>query len=104
MDSLQIIAEPRRREILALVWNSEMAAGEIAARSNVTFGAISQHLSVLREAGFVNVRREGNRRFYQADQTRLGPLREVLEAMWSDTLDDLAAAIAADAPARESGD
>lgn len=91
-----MIAEPRRREILALVWDDEMAAGDIAARSDVTFGAVSQHLSVLRDAGFVTVRRDGNRRLYMADKTGLGPLRQVLETMWSQSLDDLAGVIEAD--------
>ncbi len=96
MDALQVIAEPRRRQILALVWDHEMAAGEIAATSEVTFGAVSQHLSILRGAGFVTVRREGNRRLYLANKDRLGPLRGVLEAMWSNALNDLAKTIAAD--------
>lgn len=96
MDALQVIAEPRRREILAMVWNQEMAAGEIAARFDITFGAVSQHLTVLRDKGFVTVRRDGNRRLYQADKSGLGPLREVLEGMWANTLDGLAAAIEAD--------
>lgn len=96
-----MIAEPRRRQILALVWDHEMAAGQIAARSDVTFGAVSQHLSVLRGAGFVTVRREGNRRLYLADKDRLGPLREVLEVMWSTALDDLADTIAANRSAED---
>lgn len=93
MDLLQVIAEPRRREILSLVWDEEMAAGDIASRFDVTFGAISQHLAVLREAGLVSARPEGNHRFYRARKEELGPLRAVLEAMWKDTLDDLASAI-----------
>jgi DNA-binding transcriptional ArsR family regulator len=96
MDVLQVVAEPRRREILALVWDAEMSAGDIAARSSVTFGAVSQHLAVLRRAGLVTVRQEGNRRFYQAEKDRLGPLRPVLEAMWADTLDHLASTIETD--------
>lgn len=96
MDGLQVIAEPRRREILAMVWNQEMAAGEIAARFDITFGAVSQHLSVLRDNGYVTVRRDGNRRLYQADKSGLGPLRAVLESMWSTTLDGLVAAIETD--------
>lgn len=100
MDPLQVIAEPRRREILALVWDGEMAAGDIAARFDVTFGAVSQHLSILRESGFVTVRREGNRRLYRADKDGLGPLREFLEAMWVGTLDRLAVAVEEDFAAR----
>lgn len=93
MDLLQIVAEPRRREILALVWDDELSAGDIASRSSVTFGAISQHLHVLRKVGLVSVRQEGNRRFYLAEKDRLGPLRPVLEAMWTGTLDRLAMTI-----------
>jgi DNA-binding transcriptional ArsR family regulator len=104
MDTLQVIAEPRRRQILALVWNDEMAAGEIAARSDVTFGAVSQHLAVLRGAGLVTVRRDGNRRLYLADKDRLGPLREVLEVMWSEALNDLSESIAADQLAENGGE
>jgi DNA-binding transcriptional ArsR family regulator len=101
MDLLQVIAEPRRREILEWVWDEEMAAGDIAARSSVTFGAVSQHLAVLRDAGLVAVRREGNRRYYQADKDRLGPLRQVLEEMWSGSLDRLTATIEADLSGEE---
>jgi DNA-binding transcriptional ArsR family regulator len=93
MDALQVISEPRRREILRLVWDRELTSGDIAASFDVTFGAVSQHLGVLREAGFVNVRAEGNRRYYRADRERLGPLAPALEAMWTDTLDRLAEAV-----------
>jgi DNA-binding transcriptional ArsR family regulator len=93
MDSLQVIAEPRRRQILALVWDREMAAGDIAASFDLTFGAVSQHLGVLHRAGFVSVRPEGNRRLYRADKDGLGPLRPVLESMWAGTLDRLADAV-----------
>lgn len=88
-----MIAEPRRREILSLIWDGELSAGEIAKHFDVTFAAVSQHLGVLRKAGFVNVEKDGNRRIYQADKVALGPLRGALEAMWSDTLDRLAEAI-----------
>jgi DNA-binding transcriptional ArsR family regulator len=90
MDALQIIAEPRRREILALVWDRELPAADIAAQFDVTFGAISQHLAVLKEASFVTMRKDGNRRLYKADQDALGPFKEVLEMMWGSLLQDLA--------------
>ena len=96
MDALQVIGEPRRREILRLVWDRELSAGDIASQFDVTFGAVSQHLGVLREAGYVTVRSAGNHRFYRADRQALGPLAQALEAMWSDALDRLAAAVEAD--------
>jgi DNA-binding transcriptional ArsR family regulator len=86
MDTLQVIAEPRRREILRLIWDEEMAAGEIAGHFDLTFGAVSQHLGVLRQASLVDVRQEGNRRIYRANQDALAPYRDVLETMWSDLI------------------
>ena len=84
------MAEPRRREILRLVWDAEHTAGEIAAHFNVTFGAVSQHLGVLRHAGLVVVRRDGTRRFYRANRPALTPFAAVLERMWTGQLDRLA--------------
>jgi DNA-binding transcriptional ArsR family regulator len=89
MDSLQVIAEPRRRAILRLVWDAEVPAGEIAARFDVSFAAVSQHLGVLRQAGLVTVRRDGTRRLYRADRAALGRLGQVLEQLWSVQLDEL---------------
>lgn len=88
-----MIAEPRRRKILSLIWDDELSATEIAENFDVTFAAISQHLGVLRNAGFVTMEKDGNRHLYQADKDALGPFREILEVMWSDTLDQLAEAI-----------
>lgn len=84
--ALDLIAEPRRREILRLVWRRERAAGEIASRLPVTFGAVSQHLRVLRESGLVTVRKEGRRRLYRARPEALGPFAAALEAMWAEGL------------------
>jgi DNA-binding transcriptional ArsR family regulator len=86
MDPLQVIAEPNRRRILGLVWDRELSASEIADQFDSTFGAVSQHLSVLRAAKLVSLRRDGNRRYYRAN-------RDALEAMWRDTLRGLARTI-----------
>ena len=101
MDSLQVVAEPRRRAILRLVWDAELPAGEIAARFEVSFAAVSQHLGVLREAGLVTVRRDGTRRLYRADRAALGRLGQVLEQLWSVQLAELAEL--AEAAERERG-
>ena len=100
MDALQVVAEPRRREILRIVWDEEASAGEIAGRFDISFPAVSQHLGVLRRAGFVRVRRDGTRRLYLADRERLGELADVLQRMWVGTLDELAA-LAEEAEARD---
>lgn len=90
-----MIAEPKRRQILQLVWNEPVAAGDIAAHFDVTFGAVSQHLKLLRESGAVAVTKDGNRRIYRADLDVIGPLAPALEAMWADRLDALAQAVEA---------
>ncbi|MER7768439.1 metalloregulator ArsR/SmtB family transcription factor [Kitasatospora sp. NPDC096140] len=90
MEAVQVIAEPRRREILRLVWEDELCAGDIAERFDVTFGAVSQHLKVLREAGLVTLRQEGRKRYYRADREALGPLAAYLQSMWAEKLDVLA--------------
>lgn len=86
---LRAIAEPRRREILRLVWTTERAAGDIASNFDVTRPAISQHLRVLREAGLVSERRDGTRRLYRAVPEQLGELRAYLDAYWDDALRSL---------------
>jgi DNA-binding transcriptional ArsR family regulator len=89
--ALQAIAEPRRREILRLIWRRELRAGEIATHfePEVTRPAISQHLRVLREAGLVDERREGTRRLYRARPQGLAELRAYFESLWDDSLDRL---------------
>jgi DNA-binding transcriptional ArsR family regulator len=85
-----VIADPRRREILRLVWDAERPASEIADHFDITFGAVSQHLGVLRQAGLVVVRRDGSRRFYRADRVALRPYTSMLRLLWTEQLDRLA--------------
>ena len=82
MEPLQVIAAPRRLRILELVWDRELSAGDIAAEFDVSWSAVSQHLRVLKAAGFVVERREGTSRLYRADQAALGSLRSVVEDHW----------------------
>lgn len=89
MEPLQVIAAPRRLRILELVWDRELSAGDIAAQFEVSWSAVSQHLSVLKAAGFVVERREGRSRLYHADQAALGSLRSVVEEHWRRGLDRL---------------
>ena len=86
-EALKAIAEPRRRAILRLVADDELAAGEIAATFDVTRTAISQHLAVLKNAGLLTERREGTRRLYRARPEGLDGLREFLDDMWAASLD-----------------
>ena len=83
---LKAIAEPRRREILQLVSGGELTAGEIAARFDVTRPAISQHLTILRNAGLLEERREGTRRLYRVRPEAFGEVRAYLESFWEESL------------------
>jgi DNA-binding transcriptional ArsR family regulator len=87
--ALKAIAAPRRRQILSLVRNGELSAGEIAAHFDVTRPAVSQHLTVLKEAGLVNERRNGTRRLYRARPEGLVELKAFLEGFWDDRLEAL---------------
>ena len=86
---LKAIAAPNRRRILSLVRDEELSAGEIAGHFEVTRPAVSQHLTVLKEAGLVNERRNGTRRLYRARPEGLAELREFLEELWDERLDAL---------------
>lgn len=84
---LDVLHNPRRREILRLCWREPIAAGAIhRALPDVTFGAVSQHLRRLHDAGLVDVERHGRERRYRARPQALGPFRRWLEATWDDAL------------------
>jgi DNA-binding transcriptional ArsR family regulator len=87
--ALKAIAAPRRRQILALVRDEELRAGDIAAHFDVSRPAVSQHLTVLKEAGLVTERRNGTERLYRARLEGLLPLREFLDQFWNDRLEAL---------------
>ena len=89
---LRALSEHHRREILRLVSEDELSAGEIAAHFDVTRPAISQHLTVLKGAGLLSERREGTRRLYRVRPEGLTDLRGFLEGFWTARLDQLKAA------------
>ena len=84
--ALRALAEPRRRAILRLVSDRERSAGEIAAEFDVTRPAISQHLTILKEAELVTERRDGVRRLYLARRDGLQALRALLDDLWGSGL------------------
>ena len=87
--ALKAIAEPRRRAILILVRGGELSAGEVAAHFDVTRPAVSQHLTVLKEAGLIAERRDGTRRLYRVRPEGLNDLKEFLEQFWDERLGKL---------------
>lgn len=101
--ALKALAEPRRREILRLVWTRELPATSIADHfDEVTRSAISQHLGVLKAAGLVSERRDGTRRLYRAHQEEVRKLRDFLDDYWTSGLERLRDA--AEAAQRDKGD
>jgi DNA-binding transcriptional ArsR family regulator len=84
--ALKAIAGPRRRQILTLVRDGELSAGEIAAHFDVTRPAVSQHLNVLKEAGLVSERRNGTKRLYRSRPEGLAEVKEFLEEFWDERL------------------
>jgi len=86
-EAVRAIAEPRRRAILRLTARDELAAGEIAAAFDISRTAVSQHLTVLKNAGLLTERRDGTRRLYRTRAEGLAGLREFLDDMWAGALD-----------------
>ncbi|MDQ6885060.1 MAG: metalloregulator ArsR/SmtB family transcription factor [Candidatus Dormibacteraeota bacterium] len=80
--ALAVLSNPRRRDILQLIWTKELSAGEIAAAFDVSWPATSQNLRLLKSSGLVNERRAGTRRLYSVNRDALGPLEGVLTQMW----------------------
>jgi DNA-binding transcriptional ArsR family regulator len=95
-DTLRALANPTRRAMLELVWDAERSSSEIADAVGATRPATSQHLKVLRDAGLVRVRVDGNQRLYRVDAEQLAEVRAALEGFWGTRLGRLSAAIAAD--------
>ncbi len=81
---LAALSSPVRRQILALIWDRELPAGEIAAAFDVTPPTVSQHLTVLREAGLVTMTAQANFRRYRARQDALRNVHAALagSAKW----------------------
>jgi DNA-binding transcriptional ArsR family regulator len=107
VEALAALADPTRRQILALLAGGERGAGELAGQFPVSRPAISRHLRVLREAGLVQVRTEGQRRVYTLDPRPLSELDAWLvpyRRLWAHRLDALDTEIARGRRARVQED
>ena len=83
---LRALAHPERRHMLRLAWGDEHSSGELARRCRLSAPAASQHLKVLKEAGLVSVRVDGNRRLYRARPAAIAQIRQALDEFWGDRL------------------
>jgi DNA-binding transcriptional ArsR family regulator len=107
VEALAALADPTRREIVAMLAAGEVAAGDLAAGFPVSRPAISRHLRVLREAGLVRSRVEGRRRLYALDPRPLRELDDWLEPyrdLWARRFDALDTEMARGRRARRSGE
>ena len=101
MHAFDVLGDPVRRRILELLADGERSSGAVGGVVQAEFGisqpAVSQHLKVLRDAGFANVRPDGVRRLYAVNAD---PLRDIDEwlgrfrAFWAPRLDALETEIA----------
>ena len=92
MDVAAAVADPVRREIMMLLRDRTLSAGEIADRFDISRPAVSRHLRVLRESGLVVDEIRGRRRLYRLETAPLAPLEDWLAQLhdrWSGHLDAL---------------
>ena len=107
MHAFDVLGDPVRRRILELLAEREHSSGEVVEVISAEFGisqaGVSQHLKVLRESGFAQVRPEGTRRVYVLDATPLRGIDDWLErfrVFWPQKLDALATEVARGRKAR----
>ncbi len=99
MQSLLAIADPTRRRIVELLATRDRTAGELVDEFDMSAPAISQHLNVLREAGLVTTRVEGQSRIQTLNPAGLDDIEAWLERtrnFWSQRLDALERELKAD--------
>jgi DNA-binding transcriptional ArsR family regulator len=80
------LADPTRRAIFERLARGPRAVGELAEEFPVSRPAVSQHLRVLKDAGLVEDRPDGNRRLYSVDARGVEAMRAYLDSFWSDAL------------------
>ncbi len=97
---LRALADPHRRDIIRLIRETELPAGQIAANFTLTQQAVSQHITVLKRAGLLEERREGTRRLYRFHSDALAPVRDLLDEFWPAALERLKRAVERDHPKR----
>ncbi len=96
--ALSALADPTRRAILERVALGPRSVGELARGLPVSRPAVSQHLRVLKRAGLVVDRAQGNRRVYHLDHRGVADLRAYFNRFWTGALDAYKKAAEADPP------
>ena len=99
--AITALADPTRRAIFELLRRGPRPVSELAREFPVSRPAVSQHLRVLKQAGLVRKRREGTRNFYSVNGDGLAELREYVEGLWEEALDDFKAAAETESEGRQ---
>lgn len=86
INSLEALADPTRRALIERLVKGPCSVSELNAVVSVSQPAVSQHLSVLKSAGLVTVKKEGARRIYSLAPDGLVELRRYIENLWDDVL------------------
>ncbi len=85
--ALGAVGSPTRRMVLEMLQGGARTVGELTEVLPMTQSAVSQHMSVLRQAGLVQVEEQGRRRLYSVDLGGLGEVRAWVDHFWDDVLD-----------------
>jgi DNA-binding transcriptional ArsR family regulator len=80
MDAFEALADPTRREIVAMLAAKERSAGDIAGRFDMAGPSVSRHLKVLRESGLIVYRAEATSRIYRLNEKRLDEVQQWMQA------------------------
>ena len=102
---LQALADPRRREIVELLLERERLVGDLVARLPIAQSGVSRHLRVLKEAGVVESRADGQRRIYSLRPEPFEKLSEWIaqyRRLWEERLDNFEVALEQHAPAQKT--
>jgi ArsR family transcriptional regulator len=83
------LADDSRRQVLMLLKNKERTPSEIATHFDFTLPALSTHLRVLRDAGLVDERREGQNRYYSVNRNGMSEMMRFFDQFWDDRLKSL---------------
>ncbi len=100
-EAMNALGDPTRRAIFERLGRGPQAVGELAEGLPVSRPAVSQHLRVLKDAGLVTERPDGNRRVYRVEPGGIAALRAYFEGFWDALLADFKAEAEAEAQERK---
>jgi ArsR family transcriptional regulator len=83
------VADDSRRQVLVILRNGEKTPTEIVTHFNFTLPALSTHLRVLRDAGLVTERREGQRKYYSVNRGGMSEMVDFFDMFWDEKLRSL---------------